>query len=110
MQQSKDSTTLKMNKFPNLKKPSHLLATLFGVGKLPYGPGTWGSLATLIVWYFCNDGYLAMVICIKNIFQPITLDPGNGSILYGCLLHVGRSLFDPDGIQCANGFTLWRVG
>jgi len=44
-----------MNKFPNLKKPSHLLATLFGVGKLPYGPGTWGSLATLIVWYFCNE-------------------------------------------------------
>ena len=55
MHQSKDSTILKMNKFPNLKKPSHLLATLFGVGKLPYGPGTWGSLATLIVWYFCNE-------------------------------------------------------
>ena len=54
MHQLKDSTILKMNKFPNLKKPSHLLATLFGVGKLPYGPGTWGSLATLIVWYFCN--------------------------------------------------------
>jgi phosphatidylglycerophosphatase A len=43
-----------MHKFPNLKKPSHLLATLFGVGKLPYGPGTWGSLATLIIWYFCD--------------------------------------------------------
>ena len=55
MHQSKDSTTLKMNKFPNLKKPSHLLATLFGVGKLPYGPGTWGSVATLIVWDFCNE-------------------------------------------------------
>ena len=55
MHHSKDTTILKMNKFPNLKKPSHLLATLFGVGKLPYGPGTWGSLATLIVWYFCNE-------------------------------------------------------
>ncbi|MCH1526323.1 MAG: phosphatidylglycerophosphatase A [SAR86 cluster bacterium] len=44
-----------MHKFPNLKKPSHLLATLFGVGKLPYGPGTWGSLATLIIWYFCDE-------------------------------------------------------
>lgn len=54
MHQLKDSTILKMHKFPNLKKPSHLLATLFGVGKLPYGPGTWGSLATLIIWYFCD--------------------------------------------------------
>ena len=55
MFQLKDSTILKMHKFPNLKKPSHLLATLFGVGKLPYGPGTWGSLATLIIWYFCDE-------------------------------------------------------
>ena len=51
----KDSTILKMNKFPDLKKPSHLLATLFGVGKLPYGPGTWGSLVTLIIWYLSNE-------------------------------------------------------
>ena len=51
----KDSTILKMNKFPDLKKPSHLLATLLGIGKLPYGPGTWGSLATLIIWYFSNE-------------------------------------------------------
>ena len=51
----KDSTILKMNKFPDLKKPSHLLATLFGVGKLPYGPGTWGSLVTLIIWHLSNE-------------------------------------------------------
>jgi len=27
-----------------------LIATFFGVGRLKPGPGTWGSLATLIVW------------------------------------------------------------
>ena len=39
-----------MDNFPNLKKPSHLIATLFGTGKLPFGPGTWGSLVTLGIW------------------------------------------------------------
>ena len=39
-----------MDNFPNLKKPSHLIATLFGIGKLPFGPGTWGSFATLGIW------------------------------------------------------------
>ena len=38
--------------FPNLKKPSHLFATWFGVGLLRPAPGTWGSLATLLIWYF----------------------------------------------------------
>ena len=38
--------------FPNLKKPSHIFATWFGVGLLRPAPGTWGSLATVIAWYF----------------------------------------------------------
>jgi len=29
---------------------ARLVATFFGVGRLKPGPGTWGSLATLIVW------------------------------------------------------------
>ena len=44
-----------MNNFPNLKKPTHLFATLFGIGKLPFGPGTWGSLATLFLWVGCSS-------------------------------------------------------
>ena len=40
--------------FPNLKKPSHLLATWFGMGLIRPAPGTWGSLAALLIWYFAE--------------------------------------------------------
>lgn len=40
--------------FPNLKKPSHFFATWFGVGLLSPAPGTWGSLAALLLWYFAE--------------------------------------------------------
>ena len=40
--------------FPNLKKPSHLFATWFGVGLIRPAPGTWGSLAALVIWYFAE--------------------------------------------------------
>ena len=43
-----------MNKFPNLLKPSHIFATLFGVGLLPFAPGTWGSLFGLILFFYTN--------------------------------------------------------
>ena len=43
-----------MNKFPNLLKPSHIFATLFGVGLLPIAPGTWGSLFGLILFFYTN--------------------------------------------------------
>tara|TARA_B100000035_G_C20996832_1_gene552929 strand:+ start:120 stop:644 length:525 start_codon:yes stop_codon:yes gene_type:complete len=41
-----------MNKFPELKNISHLLASFFGIGLLPIAPGTWGSLAALLL-FFC---------------------------------------------------------
>jgi phosphatidylglycerophosphatase A len=62
-----------MDNFPNLKKPSHLIATLFGVGKLPFGPGTWGSLVTLGVWLACSSSmqssvfFLLLVITVSII-------------------------------------------
>jgi len=40
-----------MNKFPDLKKLSHFFATSFGIGLLPYAPGTWGSIAALLIFY-----------------------------------------------------------
>ena len=40
-----------MNKFPDFKKPSHLIATFFGIGLLPYAPGTWGSIGALLIFY-----------------------------------------------------------
>ena len=38
--------------FPELNKPSHLFATFFGIGLLKPAPGTWGSLAGVLLWYF----------------------------------------------------------
>ena len=43
-----------MDKFPNLLTPSHIFATLFGVGLLPFAPGTWGSLFGLIFFFYTN--------------------------------------------------------
>ena len=40
--------------FPDVNKPSHLLATFFGVGLLKPAPGTWGSLAAVLLWYFLD--------------------------------------------------------
>ena len=40
-----------MNKFPELTKFSHLLASFFGIGLLPIAPGTWGSLAGLLLFF-----------------------------------------------------------
>ena len=41
-------------KFPNLKKPSHILATWFGLGLLTPAPGTWGSLGAITIWYLAE--------------------------------------------------------
>ena len=40
--------------FPKLNKPSHLLATFFGIGLLKPAPGTWSSLAAALLWYFLD--------------------------------------------------------
>ena len=33
----------------------YLVGTFFGIGRLKPGPGTWGSLATVILWYFASS-------------------------------------------------------
>ena len=43
--------------FPNLKKPTHLLATWFGIGLLRPAPGTWGSLAGVILWFLLPNSH-----------------------------------------------------
>ena len=32
-----------------------LVATFFGAGRLKPGPGTWGSVSTIIVWWFASS-------------------------------------------------------
>lgn len=53
-----------MHNFPQLQRPSHLLATLFGVGLLPFAPGTWGSIAGLL-------GYMYLVVYLSLGAQTI---------------------------------------
>ena len=65
-----------MNKFPDLKKFSHLASTFFGAGLLPKAPGTWGSFVALlfIFWFdLCTDKFLTLFYffyfffyCINN--------------------------------------------
>jgi len=43
-----------MNDFPNLKNPIHFVATLGGVGKIPFAPGTWGSLLSFVLFIFLS--------------------------------------------------------
>ena len=43
-----------MNNFPNLKKPIHFIATLGGIGKIPFAPGTWGSLFSFLLFIFLS--------------------------------------------------------
>ena len=43
--------------FPNLKKPTHLLATWFGIGLFRPAPGTWGSLAGALLWFFLPNAH-----------------------------------------------------
>ena len=52
--------------FPNLKKPSHFFATWFGIGLIRPAPGTWGSLAALLIWYFAEFLHSSI-----HIFLPI---------------------------------------
>tara|TARA_Y200000002_G_scaffold382449_1_gene399546 strand:- start:1476 stop:2000 length:525 start_codon:yes stop_codon:yes gene_type:complete len=50
-----------MNKFPELTKFSHLLASFFGIGLLPIAPGTWGSFAGLLLFFsfiYLQSSYL----------------------------------------------------
>jgi phosphatidylglycerophosphatase A len=50
-----------MNKFPNLRNPFHFIATLGGIGKLPFAPGTWGS-ATALILFIVLSHYVNMLV------------------------------------------------
>jgi len=43
-----------MNKFPNLKNPFHLLATLGGIGMVPIAPGTFGSVVAWLIFVYLS--------------------------------------------------------
>ena len=45
------------------------VATFFYLGKLPYAPGSWGSLGALILWIFLPSSYLLQMIMIIILFS-----------------------------------------
>ena len=44
-------------------------ATFFYLGKLPFAPGSWGSLGALILWIFLPSSYLLQMIMIIILFS-----------------------------------------
>jgi len=44
-------------------------ATFFYLGKLPFAPGSWGSLGALILWIFLPLSYLMQCIIIIILFS-----------------------------------------
>lgn len=51
--------------FPNYNKVSHVLATCFGVGSIPFAPGTWGSLFAILLIY--NIAFLQEWIILATV-------------------------------------------
>ena len=43
-------------------------ATFFYLGKLPFAPGTWGSLGALILWIFLPLSYLLQLLIIFSVY------------------------------------------
>ena len=56
-----------MKNFPGLKNPIHFIATLAGVGKLPFAPGTWGSLFACILFIFLSHYVTSIEILIAAV-------------------------------------------
>ena len=64
-----------MMKFPNLKNPFHLAATLGGIGLVPIAPGTFGSIAAWLIFVYLshfismiNMIILTILLCILSIW------------------------------------------
>ena len=47
---------------------SRAVATVFYLGKLPFAPGSWGSLGTLLLWLFIPIDYLIQSTVILILF------------------------------------------
>ena len=60
-----------MQKFPNLKNPYHLIATLGGIGLIPVAPGTFGSIFAWIVFIFISHFINMLVLTIASLFFAI---------------------------------------
>ena len=60
-----------MKKFPNLKNPYHLIATLGGIGLIPVAPGTFGSIFAWIIFIFLSHFINMFFLTIASLFFAI---------------------------------------
>ena len=52
---------IKMQNFLNLKNPYHFIASLGGIGLIPFAPGTFGSIFAWVIFIFLSH-FLNMII------------------------------------------------
>ncbi|MFL2707540.1 MAG: phosphatidylglycerophosphatase A [Gammaproteobacteria bacterium] len=60
-----------MQKFPNLKNPFHLIATLGGLGLFPIAPGTLGSIVSWVIFIILSHHINMTFLTIAFIFLAI---------------------------------------
>ena len=60
-----------MQKFPNLRDPYHFLATLGGLGLVPVGPGTVGSIFGWFIFIVLSHFFTAAALLTLTFFVII---------------------------------------
>ena len=107
----------------SFRSPPVLVATVFGVGLLPWAPGTWASLATLPVAWLLHSvcGPYAAIVAIPVVFfagwwasaelarRTTDHDPGYIVVdeVAGQLVVIAAVA--PDALLYAVGFVLFRL-
>ena len=60
-----------MSEFPNLKKPSDFIASLGGIGLIPFAPGTFGSIFAWLVFVIMSHFVNMLIYTIAIVFIAI---------------------------------------
>ena len=60
-----------MDDFPNIKNPFHFLATLGGIGNIPFAPGTFGSIFSWLIFIFLSHFVNMFYVTFIGIFLSI---------------------------------------
>ena len=60
-----------MSEFPNLKKPYDLIASLGGIGLIPFAPGTFGSIFAWLVFVIMSHFVNMLIYTIAIVFIAI---------------------------------------
>ena len=60
-----------MSEFPNLKKPYDFIASLGGIGLIPFAPGTFGSIFAWLVFVIMSHFVNMLIYTIAIVFIPI---------------------------------------